>query len=138
MHLKKRVILGILLLMLVTIDYAFADYAKWNWNQQLPEQLTTHAVRSNRTPDAVDAFFYGPHHPPNIQQILDFLGPADAFSRQFMYSRTKGTAEPSKTGGTLRFLLDDGGEVHVWTPDFRGVGLAVRHRKKGNSELLYK
>ena len=55
-----------------------------------------------------------------------------------MYSKTKGTAESSKAGGTLRFLLDNGGEVHVWTPDHRAVGLVIRHRKEGRSELLCK
>ena len=102
-------------------------------------RVRTRSARSNRTPDAVDKFFHhGTAPTPNIQQVLDFLGMPDAFSPQFMYSKTKGTAEKSKTGGTLRFLLDDGGEVHVWTSDYRGVGLAIRHRKKGYSELLHK
>ena len=134
----NRVILTFLLSALIVASDALADYAKWTWSQQLPTQLATESKRSNRTPDAVDKFFHGPPHPPSIQQVLDFLGLPDGFSPQFMYSKTKGTSEPSKTGGTLRFLLDDGGEVHVWTSDYRGVGLTIRHRKKGNSELLYK
>ncbi len=110
----------------------------WSWSQQIPSQLATRSGRANRTPDAVDKFFRGPPLPPSLQQILDFLGPPDGFSPQLMYSKTEGSTKPSITGGTLRFLLNDGGEVHVWTPDYHGVGFAIRHRKKGYSELLYK
>ncbi|MEO6036401.1 MAG: hypothetical protein ABIQ35_14200 [Verrucomicrobiota bacterium] len=135
----NRTILALLFSALFVICSAAADYAKWTWSQQLPTEIATHGVHAHRTADAVDKFFHdGPSHPPSIPQILDFLGLPDAFSRQFMYSKTQGTRKPSKSGGTLRFLLDDGGEVHVWTADFRGVGLAIRHRKKGYSQLLYK
>ncbi len=48
-----------------------------------------------------------------------------------MYSRTKGTAEPGKDGGTLRFLLDGGGELHVWTGNYRNVSLAPPSSQNG-------
>ena len=135
----NRTILALLFSALLVASGAAADYAKWTWSQQLPAEVATQAFRAHRTAEAVDKFFHdGPTHPPSIPQLLDFLGPPDGFSPQFMYSKTQGTKEPSKTGGTLRFLLDDGGEVHVWTANYSGVGLAIRHRKKGYSELLYK
>jgi hypothetical protein len=125
--------------MLLAASGTAAEYAKWTWSQQLPAEVATQAVRAHRTAEVVDKFFHdGPTHPSSLSQLLEFLGPADGFSPQFMYSKTQGTKEPSKSGGTLRFLLDDGGEIHVWTSDYRGVGLAIRHHKKGYSELLYK
>jgi hypothetical protein len=134
----NRAVIAFLLSTFIVTSDAIADYAKWTWSQQLPTQLACKSERSNRTPDAVDKFFHGPPHQPSIQQVLNFLRLPDGFSPQFMYSKTKGTSEPSKAGGTLRFLLDDGGEVHIWTTDYRGIGLAIRHRKQGKSELLYK
>ena len=136
-HSMRRAIFAAVLLALSTGN-AVANYARWTWAQRLPAQLTTNTKRSKRTPEAVDRFFHGPPYPPSVQQVLDFLGLPDGFSSQFMYSKTEGTAKPSRAGGTLRFLLDDGGEVHVWTPDYHVVGLAIRHRKTGGSELLYK
>jgi len=118
---------------------AGGDYAAWTWSKELPTQLSTGSARANRTSEAVDKFFrQTPISEPSIQRILDFSGMPEAFSPQFMYSRTQGSAKPGKEGGTLRFLLDDGGEFHVFTSNYHGVGLALRHRKKGDSVLLYK
>ncbi|WP_211325706.1 hypothetical protein [Roseimicrobium gellanilyticum] len=86
----------------------------------------------------MDKLFRGPPRPPSIQEILDALGPPEGFSPQLIHSKTEGTGRSSRAGGTLRFLLVDGGEVHVWTSDYSRVGFAVRHRRKGRSVILYK
>jgi len=135
----KRAILALLSSALLVVNSSAAEYAKWAWSQQLPTEIIADSKCSNRTPEAVDKFFaYGSSHPPAISKLLEFLGTPDGFSPQFMYSKTQGSNEHSKRGGTLRFLLDDGGELHVWTPDFNEIGMAIRHRKKGHSRLLYK
>jgi hypothetical protein len=134
----NRTLFALSIVVFITTSGARADYAPWNWSQPLPQQFATKAKRSNRTPEAVDRLFHQGSRRPSIPQILEFLGQPDAFSPQSMYSKAQGSATPSKTGGTLRFLLDDAGELHVWTSDDRNVGLAIRYRAKGGSELLFK
>lgn len=73
-----------------------------------------------------------------MQDVLNAFGLPDAFSPQLIYSRTQGTGGPSRAGGTLRYFLADGAEVHMWTPDFKRVGLAIRYPKKGRPDILYK
>ena len=41
-------------------------------------------------------------------------------------------------GGTLRFVLDETKELHVWTTDLNVVATAIRWSKDGGGELLYK
>ncbi|QIF04815.1 hypothetical protein [Roseimicrobium sp. ORNL1] len=115
-----------------------AGQDKWAWSAQLPAQLATKSGRSNRTSDAVHELFRGPPRPPGIQDVLDAFGLPDAFSPQLIYSKTKGTGGPSRAGGTLRYLLTDGSEVHIWTPDFHAVGFAIRYPTKGRPDILYK
>ena len=87
----------------------------------------------------MDQFFHNrASHRPRIREILNFLGQPDGISPQCIYSKAEGSGKASRNGGTLRFLLDDGGEVHVWTPNYSDIDLAIRYRKKGNSILLYK
>ncbi len=135
----NRAILALLSSALLVASGSAADYAKWTWSQQLPAEISADSKRSNRTPEAVDKFFTdGSSHPPSISMLLEFLGTPDGFSRQSMYSKSQGSKEPCERGGTLRFLLDDGGELQVETYDFKGVILAIRRPKKGYSKLLYK
>jgi hypothetical protein len=133
-----RPILVLVFLALIFASDTLLGSDKWTWSNRLPAPLTTEAKRANRTPAAVAKLFRGPPRPPSMQETLDFLGLPEAFSPQFMYSKTEGTGGRAKKGGTLRFLLEDGSEVHVWTSDFRSVGLAIRYRKKGKAELLFK
>lgn len=135
---SNRLILTLVLLAATVASDALAGNAKWAWSQQIPGQLKTESGRGNRTPDAVDKLFRGPPRPPGIKDILDVLGLPEGFSPQLIHSRTEGTGGSSRAGGTLRFLLADGGELHVWTADFSSVGLAIRHRKKGRSVVLFK
>jgi hypothetical protein len=50
----------------------------------------------------------------------------EAGSRQCMYSKTEGAKEPSKAGGMLRFLVDEGGEIFVRPSE----APASRHRSQ--------
>mgnify|MGYP000508775065 CR=1 FL=1 len=135
----NRAILALLYSSFLVVSGSAADYAKWTWSQQLPSEISADSKHSNRTPEAVDKFFGDcSSHPPLISKLLELLGTPDGFSPQSMYSKTQGTKEPCKRGGTLRFLLDDAGELQVETYDFNAVALAIRHRKKGYSKLLYK
>ena len=115
-----------------------AGQDKWAWSSQIPSELATNSSRSNRTSDAVRTLFQGPPRPPAIQEVLDAFGLPDAFSPQLIYSRTQGTGGRSRRGGTLRYLLGDGAEVHIWTPDFRSIGMAIRYPRKGRPDILYK
>jgi hypothetical protein len=123
----------------LVVSVSAAEYVKWTWSQELPVEISADSKRSKRTPEAVDKFFAdGPSHPPSISMLLAFLGKPDGFSPQSMYSKTQGSKEACARGGTLRFLIDDGGELQVETYNFNGVILAIRHPKKGYSKLLYK
>lgn len=139
MKLMRRTILALLATALLVRTGVAAEYAAWTWSQQLPSAIATPTARAHRSPAEVDPFFLrGGTRPPSVAQALEFLGPPDGFSPQFMYSKIQGSKAPSKSGGTLRFLLEDGGEVHLWTADFRGVGLAIRYPRQGEAQLLYK
>ncbi len=136
-HMKNKLLIYVFFATVIPSYASAADNAKWSWSQELPPQVTTEVVAINRTAKAVDTLFDHPN-PFLVADILAALGQPDAFSPQAMYSKTKGTAKPSKSGGTLRFLLSDGGEVHIWTGDFKHVLLAIRYNSKGQGHLLYK
>ncbi len=61
----------------------------------------------------------------------------DAFSRQVGHTRKNGGSD-IKTGGTLKFVLDDSTEVYVHTYDYAYISLALWIPKTGDNELLYK
>jgi hypothetical protein len=73
-----------------------------------------------------------------LKDVLDHLGTPDGFSRQFMYSRTRGTAKAADQGGTLRFLLADKSELHVWSGNLTSVDLAILYSPRGRGTLLFK
>jgi hypothetical protein len=113
-----------------------ADHATWLWSSDLPKELRVVRVRpTGRAPAAVDRLF---EQRVTLPRILQALGPPDAFGRQGIHSRTDGTAADLPSGGTLRFLLSDGGELHVSTSDFAGVTEAIRWSRTGKGKLLAK
>jgi hypothetical protein len=115
-----------------------AEYSNWSWSQALPKEVATTSPATNRTAAAVDRLFDHVSSPPRIEQVIATLGRPDGFSRQSLYSLTKGTAQPQKVGGTLRFLLSDGNELQVRTSDFRVIHEAIRYEKNGRGNLLAK
>jgi hypothetical protein len=85
--------------------------------------------------EAIDALF---KTRPTLARILEVLGAPDAFSRQAMHSRSEGTVADMAEGGTLRFVLDGGAELHLQTADFMKVSQAIRWLNNGKGELLAK
>lgn len=136
---NRTILTFVFLAFVVVVDsLPAAGQDKWAWSTRLPSQLATKSRSSSRTSDALHKLFRGAPRPPAIQEILDSLGLPDAFSPQLIYSKTQGTGGSSRKGGTLRYLLADGAEVHIWTPDFQSVGFAIRYPKKGRPDILYK
>lgn len=115
-----------------------ADYAKWAWSRELPKEIGAASPAANRSPAALDKLFQHGSPTPSIGKVIDTLGKPDGFSRQALGSLTKGTAQPQKVGGTLRFLLSGGGELHVRTGDFHLIFEAIRYDKSGRGNLLAK
>ena len=134
----KRMLLVLVLWSLVGGDGRAAEYGPWRWTSDLPSQATTPQASTNRTRKAVDTLFRTPNPPILLADLLTRFGSADAFSRQGMHSRNKGTAENAPEGGTLRFVLQDGEELHVWTGDLVHVHLAMLWSRNGNSTLVFK
>lgn len=115
-----------------------SEYAKWSWSRELPSAVAAVSPATNRTPAAVDSLFKHGSPPPSIDKVLFKLGRPDGFSRQSLYSLAQGSAKPQKVGGTLRFLLTDGGELHIRTGDFHLIYEAIRYDKSGSGDLLTK
>ena len=90
---------------------------------ELPIQVATGMHAANRNPEAVDALFKIGSVRPTVETILSVLGQPDGF-------RAQGQTE----GGTLRFLLADGGELRVRTRDFHAVYEAYRINGAGTGE----
>ncbi|WP_050030116.1 hypothetical protein [Verrucomicrobium sp. BvORR034] len=131
--------LAALLCLSLTAELGAAETAKWDWSAPIPVEYTTKpSPRAHRTVAEVEAYFKANPGQPKLQSLMDHFGPPDAVSRQFMNSQTKGSAGLSKDGYTLRFLLDDGGEVHVWAPEKFSPNLVIRYEKGGKGHLLWK
>jgi hypothetical protein len=129
----------IAILALVVASAVAADYAKWSWSSTLPQRIATGTKPAHRTAAEVDAFFRSRYRGGTIQELLSHLGRPDGFSPQAPYSKTLGTAQPCRAGGTLLFRLTDDGELHVRTDgDFHQVYDALRYDRRGKGTLLYK
>jgi hypothetical protein len=117
---------------------ANVEYVPWNWTSVPSALVQADSVRANRTPAAVDSFFHRPLGRALLtNEVVSFFGPADGFSAQYVHTKALGSAQLSSTGGTLRFLLDDGGEVHVWTGNLTHVHMVLRFTDS-DVHLVYK
>ncbi|WP_009964413.1 hypothetical protein [Verrucomicrobium spinosum] len=117
------------------------ETAKWNWSPEIPAAYTAKSsARAHRTVAAIEAYFKENQGAPDIQKMIAHFGTPDGVSSQFMNSLTKGTAETSKSAYTLRFVLDDGGEMHLWDGKGDGTrpGLVIRYEEGGKGHLLWK
>jgi hypothetical protein len=127
-----------ILLVLALVSAAFAaDYAPYRWSRDLPKQLATGAPASRRTAADVDALFDHTRR-ISLDDVLATLGQPETFTRQALYSATRGTAEPQREGGTARFVLQGGGELLVRTGDFHVIYEAIRFDRNGRGTLLKK
>ena len=112
-----------------------AEHVPWRWARQIPTEVTTTKPAANRKAQEVDALFKGGL---TVQKVLAQLGQADGFSRQSIHTRKSGSAADARGGGTLRFLLDNGEELHVWSGDLTHVHLAMRYSRNGKAHLVFK
>lgn len=111
----------------------YQRHPDWDWNSNLPKGAYTKVAPVHRSPDEMDEFFYANANMKNmpLKEVLAHFGRPDGFSPQYINSLTRSSRITTETGGTLRFLLDnDGGEFHVWTPDFSRTGVAVAFSKE--------
>jgi hypothetical protein len=99
---------------------------EWKWSRDLPKAVATGVPPKNRTAQKVDILF-GRETPPTVPQILSALGQPDGYSDQ-LYTR----------GGSLQWLLSNGGELRVDTGDFHQIYWAVRFDRRGRDTLLWK
>ena len=102
-----------------------------SWSRELPKEVATGAAAKHRTAHEVDVFFAHAlrvSEEPTIRTIIARFGDPDAFSPEGYYN-----------GGTLRWLLRDGGDLQVVTDEaFQAVFWASRFDKKGRNKFLWK
>jgi hypothetical protein len=115
------------------------ETAPWVWTTEIPAVFAAPGTpRAHRTADDADAYFKANPARPNIQTMIAHFGTPDGVSRQVMNSLTKGSARFLPDGYTLRFLLDDGGEMHLWSAGQHLGSLVIRYEKSGKGHLLWK
>ena len=127
---RMRVATAVLALLASALLIANGDnYAKWSWSRELPKEIPSGKPATNRATLAVDVIFARKTR-ASLDDVLAFLGQPDGFSRQSLYSRTKGTARPQTESGTVRFLLSDDAELLVGTGDFHIIYEAIRYDRR--------
>ena len=115
-----------------------AEYASYRWSRDLPKPLASGKSASHRTPAEVDALFADHTRRSSLDEILSTLGEPDAFTPQSLYSATRGTAQPQRQGGIVRFVLQGGGQLLIRTNDFHIIYEAIRYDRRGKGTLLEK
>lgn len=133
-----------LVLTLLNLLWPFAgqvsavETAPWLWSEKIPAAFTaTSSPRAHLAAAEVEAYFKASPAQPKIQAVIDHFGPPDGVSRQVPNSLTKGSARFLPDGHTLRFLLDDGGEMHLWSAGQYLAGLVIRYEKDGKGHFLW-
>ncbi len=121
---------------------AFAEYNDWRWDSEIPKHFFIFCPPETvHDPVKIDAAFKKLHCPIKFKKVVEIIGRADHFSPQIIYSLKKGK-EPRSKGDdlsrTYRYVLNDGGEVHIWVLPGDLVGTAIRFEKNGKAHLLYK
>ena len=141
--LGRRGIVQLAVVAIVAINFVVASPSAkpspWVWSQDFPACVQVTNPSAHRTVEDVDRFFAARH---TVAEVLVLLGRPDAWSPQLFHTRTlaSGPREPGvqPQAGTLRFLLIDGGEVHLWFCDCSTVCMVFRYTKNGQFNLLWK
>ena len=120
-----------------------AGYNDWRWNSEIPKHfLLFGPPETVRESNRIDETFDGFNGPIKYKEIVKTIGRADHFSPQSIYSLEQGgdlnSEKTDNSSGTYRYLLEDGGELHVWVLPGDFVGTAIRFEKNGKGHLLYK
>jgi hypothetical protein len=112
-------------------DAVVARPPRLSWSRELPKEVATGAAAKHRTAYEVDEFFAHAlrvSEEPTIRTIIARFGDPDAFSPEGYYK-----------GGTLRWLLRDGGDLQVVTDEaFQAIFWASRFDMKGRNKFLWK
>ena len=102
-----------------------------SWSSELPKEVVTGTRAKHRTAREVDAFFARSLRAcerVTIRTLIGAFGDPDQF-----------TPEGYEAGGTLRWLLKDGGDLQVVTDEtLREVFYASRFDSKGRNKFLSK
>jgi hypothetical protein len=121
----------------------YAEYKDWRWKSDIPTHFfIVGPPETVRDPNRIDEAFEQLHGPIIYKKIVKTIGRADHFSPQSIYSLKQGGESNSEktdnSSGTYRYLLKDGGELHIWVLPGDFVGTAIRFEKNGKGHLLYK
>jgi hypothetical protein len=113
----------------------------WRWTDPLPADLQTKVPPKNRTLEAAKAFFGTCKHRRPLNEVVQYFGPPDGFSRQGWFNKDMATVEARNggVGGTLRFLLAENGDLRMDSPDMKAVSGALYYAPnlKTRIELFY-
>ena len=135
----KIALLVVAIAVVIIMPAQAAEYVKWSWSTNLSAKIASGGEPTHRTAAEADSFFRSRYRGGTIEELVAYLGKPHGFSRQAPGSKTLGTAEPCYAGGTLRFCLTAGDELHVRTDgELHQVYEAIRYDKKGKGTLLYK
>ena len=100
-----------------------------------PKALATGKPALHRTAAEVDALFADHTRRVSLDDVLTALGQPDAFTSQALYSATRGTTEPQRKGGTIRFILRDGSVLLVRHGDFHVIYEAIRYDQRAEGRF---
>jgi len=133
----------IILIIILFSGPAFAEYNDWRWETDIPKHFFIFGPPATmHDPSRIDEAFEKIHGPIKYKKIVKIIGRADHFSPQSIYSLKQGgesiLEKTDKSSGTYRYLLKDGGELHIWILTGDYVGTAIRFEKNGKGHLLYK
>jgi hypothetical protein len=135
-----RILSVSLFAVLLLSSCAYQRHPDWDWSTELPKGAYTKTPPQNRSAATMDEFFYANSEKKNLplKDVLQYFGRPDGFSPQYINALTRSSRTYTETGGTLRYLLDEeGGEFHVWVPNFSTTGVAVAFVKLPHSFKAY-
>ena len=137
---NKLILISLIILFSVP---AIAEYPEWKWESEMPKHFFIFGPpATERNSDKFEEVFKQFRGPIKYKNIVRNLGRADHYSPQIIYSLKQGVPpnpnQSTGSSGTYRYLLEDGGEVHIWVLPGDIVGTAIRYEKNGSGHLLYK
>jgi hypothetical protein len=132
-----------ILIVIIFSAPVYAEYNDWHWKSDIPKRLLIFGPPETvRDSNRIDKAFEELHGPIKYKKVVKTIGRTDHFSPQSIYSlKQGGDPNPGKSdnsSGTYRYLLKDGGELHIWVLPGDSVGTAIRFEKNGEGHLLYK
>ena len=116
-----------------------AKKVPWVWSNDVPVELITTVPAKNRDPATYRGYFRSQDPAAiTIRSLLAYFGKPDGFSPQFFEEPIGKARDRAGQSGTIRFVLSDGTDLCVWTPNRHSIATALRYLKGGSAELIYK